>query len=112
LKKWTPHDLVGLGSVATAISTTGSVEVLVARMAPGLDDVVELEEQRLLRGEVLDHRLDDEVAVGEVVRSARWRSRGRARRRGPLRSEPCPLDLLGQRLLEPGDGGVGGLLLA
>ena len=66
LKKWTPHTRSGR-SVWTASSTTGSVEVLVARMASGLHDLLELGEQRLLDGEVLDDRLDDQVAVDEVA---------------------------------------------
>ena len=72
LKKWTPHTRSGR-SVSTAISITGSVEVLVARMAPSLHHVVELGEELLLDGEVLDHRLDHQVAVGEVVQLWRWR---------------------------------------
>ena len=66
LKKWTPQTRSGR-LVSIAISTTGRVEVLVARMASASADVVELAEQLLLDGEVLDDRLDDEVAVGEVV---------------------------------------------
>jgi hypothetical protein len=51
--------------VTIASSTTGSVEVLVARMPLGLHDLLELGEQRLLDGEVLDDRLDHQVAVGD-----------------------------------------------
>ena len=72
LKKWMPHTRSGRW-VAIAISTTGSVEVLVARMPLGLDDLLELGEQRALDGEVLDDALDDEVAVGEMARGDRWR---------------------------------------
>ena len=53
--------------VAIASSTTGSVDVFVARIAVGLDDLLELGEQRPLDREVLDDALDDEVAVGEVA---------------------------------------------
>ena len=42
-----------------------------ARIAVGLTICVELGEQRLLDGEVLDDALDDEVAVGEVGRGGR-----------------------------------------
>ena len=56
---------------ATASSTTGRVDVLVARIASAWQQCVELGEQRLLDGEVLDDRLDDEVAVGEVAERGR-----------------------------------------
>ena len=46
---------------------TGRLLVVEARTAPGFDDLVERGEQRLLDREVLDHRLDDEVAVRELV---------------------------------------------
>ena len=52
--------------VATAISVTGSDEVLVASTASGGDHGVDLAEQLLLEVEVLGHRLDHELAVGEV----------------------------------------------
>ena len=42
-------------------------------MPVGLDDLLELGEQLLLDGEVLDDALDHEVAVGEVGRGGRWR---------------------------------------
>ena len=45
LKKWTPQTSSGR-PVAMAISTTGRVEVLVARIVPRLADAVELGEER------------------------------------------------------------------
>ena len=72
LKKWTPQTLSGR-PVSMAISMTGSVEVLVARIVDVLADPVELVEERLLRVEVLDDRLEHEVAVGQRVEVARWR---------------------------------------
>ncbi len=64
LKKWMPTTCSGR-PVAIASSTTGRVEVLVARMPPRLHDAVELLEQLLLHGEVLHHRLEHQVAVGQ-----------------------------------------------
>ena len=110
LKKWTPTTLSGR-SVATAISTTGRVEVLVARMAPGLHDAVELGEQGGLDREVLDHGLDDQVAVGQVadlVGGGDPSDDGVA----VLLAQAALVDLLGQALLHPGLHGVGGVLLA
>ena len=76
-----------------------------------LDGVVEFEEQRLLRGEVLDHRLDDEVAVREVcdpLGAAYPTEHGVA----VLFAQPTLVDLALQGLLEPGDRGVSGRLVA
>jgi hypothetical protein len=50
------------------------VEVLEARMAPGLIDRVELLEHRLLDAHLLEHGLDDEVGVGRCRRSRAWSS--------------------------------------
>jgi hypothetical protein len=100
-----------LGAVSIAISITGSVDVLVARMRPGLDGSSSSSEQRLLRGEVLDDRLDDEVAVGEVcdpLGAAHPTEHGVA----VLFAQPTLVDLALQGLLEPGDRGVGGRLVA
>ena len=88
LKKWTPHTRSGR-SVTTASSTTGSVEVLVARMASVRHDVVELGEEVLLDVEVLDHRLEHQVAVGEGVQVVGGADPGRP----PWRPRPrraCP----------------------
>ena len=41
--------------------------MVVASTAPGLQDLVEGGEQRLLDRQLLDDGLDDEVAVGQVV---------------------------------------------
>ncbi len=53
--------------VATAISVTGSEEVFVARIASSATIASSLREDLLLEVEVLGHRLDDELAVLEVV---------------------------------------------
>ena len=66
LKKWMPHTRSGR-PVAMAISTTGRVEVLVARIVLGLADAVELGEEVLLHRQVLDHRLDDQVDVDQLA---------------------------------------------
>ena len=71
LKKWTPHTRSGR-SVTIASSTTGSVDVLVARMASSLHREVELAEQLLLHVEVLDDRLEHEVAVGQRRAGRAW----------------------------------------
>ena len=55
-----------------ASSTTGSVEVLVAMIVSWPTTRVDLGEQRLLHGQVLDDGLDHEVAVGQVGRGRPW----------------------------------------
>ena len=50
------------------MSETERADVFVARTASGPRDPVELGEQLALRLELLDDRLDDEIAVGEVGR--------------------------------------------
>jgi hypothetical protein len=60
-----PHTRSGR-SVAIASSTIGSVEVLVARMPSGLTICSSSANRVGLHGEVLDHALDHEVAVGEA----------------------------------------------
>ena len=52
---------------------TESVEVLVAMIASGFDDRVEVAKDGALHFEVLDDRLDHEVAVGEVAQFGRRR---------------------------------------
>ena len=72
-------------------------------------DAVELGEQVLLGGEVLDDRLEHEVALGELAEvgdSSDPCEHGVA----VGRLELAPLHLLGERLLEPGDHRVGGAL--
>ena len=66
LKKWMPHTWSGR-CVAIASSTTGRVDVLVARMPVGLTICSSSANSSFLIGEVLDHALDDEVAVGELA---------------------------------------------
>ncbi len=60
-KKCIPMTLSGR-EVTAAISLMSSAEVFEARIAPGLADLVELAEDRLLQLHVLEHRLDDDVA--------------------------------------------------
>ena len=62
LKKCVPITLSGR-LVAEAISSTSSVEVLVASTASGLAMRVELGEDLLLDRHLLEHRLDDDVGV-------------------------------------------------
>jgi hypothetical protein len=64
LKKWMPQTCAGR-AVANARSITGSVDVLVARIADGLRRLVECAEQIDLHVELLDHGLDDQIAVDE-----------------------------------------------
>ena len=59
--------------VADAISSMFRYEVLEARIAPWLDDLVELGEDLLLDPHVLEHRLDDQVAVGQRLQVERRR---------------------------------------
>ena len=65
LKKCMPTTRSG-ERVADAISVTESADVFVASTASGLQIALELGEELLLRRELLDDRLDHEVAVGEV----------------------------------------------
>ena len=60
-------------AVAAAISSTSSVEVFVASKASGLADRVELGEQLLLDRHLLEHRLDDEVRIGDGAEVGRRR---------------------------------------
>ena len=66
LKKWIPHTRSGR-PVSIAISTTGSVDVLVARIATSLQMRSSSAEEVLLRGEILDDRLDHELALGKLA---------------------------------------------
>ena len=75
-----------------------------------LDGEVEPAEQLLLDVEVLDDRLEDEIAVGQRVQVVRGRD-PREDLVALALVELAPLDLLVERLAEPGDHGIGGLLL-
>ena len=100
LKKWTPMTRPGW-ALAVEISVTESDEVLVARIAVGRDDAVELAEDRLLDLERLHDGLDHEVGVGEVLHRGgerdpaeqlgllRPRSSCRASPRGPVECSRC-----------------------
>ena len=72
LKKCTPMTRPGL-ELAVEISVTDRHEVLVARIASGADDRVELAEDRLLGLQRLDDGLDHEVGGGEVLERGRER---------------------------------------
>ena len=72
-------------------------------------DAVELGEEVLLRGEVLDDRLDHEVALAQLAEVGD-RAHPAEHRVALVGVELAPVDLLGQRLLEPRDHRVGGAL--
>ena len=72
LKKWTPHTLSGR-PVSMASSITGQRRGVGGQDGAVLADAVELVEQVLLGGQVLDDRLDDEVAVGQLAEVGRGR---------------------------------------
>ena len=110
LKKWMPHDLLG------PLGGHGHLDHRQGGRVGGedglrLEDVVEPREQLLLHGEVLDHGLEHEVAVGEGVEVVGGADPRRDLLGGGL-LELAPLDLLGERLLERGHHRVGRLLLA
>ena len=92
-----------------AISTTGSVDVFVARIAPSLQMRSSSVKRCFLVGEVLDDRLDHEVAFGELAEVGHGLHA--TEHRGALFvGELAPLHLFGERLLEAGDHRVGGRL--
>ena len=64
LKKCMPTTRSGV-ETAPAISVTDSADVFVASTASAPADLLERGEQLLLRRELLDDRLDHDVAVGE-----------------------------------------------
>ena len=99
LKKWMPHTRSGR-LVATASSTTGSVEVLVARMASGLTICSSSANRCFFDGEVLDDALDHEIAVGEVAEVVGGGDPREDRVALGLGVELAALDLLGERLGE------------
>ena len=80
LKKWTPQTLSGR-PVTIAISTTGRVEVLVARIVCSGQIRSRSVKRCFFVGEVLDDRLEHEVALGELARDRRPRAPGRGPRR-------------------------------
>jgi hypothetical protein len=73
--------------------------VLVARIVLRRDDVRELEEQLALDLEVLEHGLDDQIAVARAVEGRRGGD-PRARRLRTRRRHQLALDRLGQRGLD------------
>ena len=86
LKKWMPMTCSGR-LVAMPSFMIGIELVLLARIACRVgDDLVERAEHVDLRRLVLDHRLDDELAVGELAEVGGERGRGRAPRRARPRS--------------------------
>ena len=69
-------------------------------------DLVEVREQRLLDGEILDDRLDDQLDVGQVVESGRAGDPGRGRRRDRTRSSlPRCTAFSSERVIAAGDLG-------
>ena len=74
-----------------AIAVTESVDVLVWKSVSGRHTVVELAERRRLEPEVLEHRLDDDVAAREVAERRRP-GQARERRVARLGLEPALLD--------------------
>ena len=63
LKKWSPSTRAGW-AVARAIASTERALVLVARMASAHVAGIERAQDRALRGQVLEHGLDDQARVG------------------------------------------------
>ena len=95
--------------VAAAISSTSSVEVLVAMMAPDLAILSSFCEHLLLQRHVLEHRLDDEVGLAEVLQLQRRGELGEAV--GGLRLGDAPALGVGrQRVLDAVDAAVERLL--
>ena len=94
LKKWTPHTRSGR-EVSMASSITEQRRGVGGEDGVGVDGAVELVEERPLHVEVLDHRLDHEVAVGEVGEPGRRRNAGPKGVGVRLRAL-APLHLLGQ----------------
>ncbi len=72
LKKCSPTTSAGR-SVAIAHSITGRLDVVVASTTPGLQISSRVAKSAFLTRQLLDHRLDDEVDVGEVVERASTR---------------------------------------
>ena len=66
LKKCVPMTASGR-DVAAAISSTSSVEVLVAMMAPGLQISSSLPKISFFSVHILEHRLDHHVGVRQIV---------------------------------------------
>ena len=73
-------DIAAAAWSTAAIWSTSSVEVLVARMAPGLATASSLANTSFFSGHVLEHRLDDEVGVGEGLELETRREMGDAAR--------------------------------
>ena len=105
LKKWMPHTLSGR-PVSIAISTTGSVDVLVARIAWSGQMRSSSVKRCFLaaRSSTIDSM--HEIALGELAQIGDGADAAE-HRVALVRLELAPVDLLGQRLLEPGDHRVG-----
>ena len=101
LKKCMPTTRSG-EDTAAAISVTESADVFVARMTSGRIDALELGEERELRVEILDDRLDHEVTVGERGELDRQRQpfeRGPVVTRGQLPFVDLPLQVVRDPIL-------------
>ena len=99
LKKCMPTTRSGV-CVASAICVTESAEVLVARIAGGGSEAVELAEQLALDLEILEGRLDHELAAREVGELGRQRQ---AAERGVLLvlGQPPLLDAAAEVVVDP-----------
>ena len=99
LKKCIPTTRSGR-AVAFATSVTESAEVFVASTASSDDHAVEHAEELLLGVELLDDRLDHEVAAGEVVELGRRRQPGE-RGVALLGGQPALLDAAAEVVGDP-----------
>ena len=66
LKKCVPMTNAGR-EVTEAISSISSVEVLLARIAPGLQDAIEFFEDFFFEGHAFEDGFDDEIGFAEIV---------------------------------------------
>ena len=105
LKKWMPQTCSGR-FVAIASSTTGSVEVFVARIASGCTIWSSWAKSVLLDRHVLHDALDHEVAVASALRSSVTVIRPRIAWRSSSVSL-LPGDLLGEPGVDAGEHRVG-----
>ena len=110
LKKWMPQTSSGR-PVSIAISTTGSVDVFVARIAPSFTMRSSSLKRCFLiaRSSTIDSSTRSQSASSPRSLTARDPAEDRVAVGG---LELAPVDLLGERLLEPGDHRVGGALRA
>ncbi len=106
LKKWMPHDQLGPARWPWPARPPAAWRCWWRGCRPSFTMPSSSCEERLLHVEVLDHRLEHEVAVGEGLQVVGGADAGGDLLGGGL-LELAPLDLLGQRLLQRGEHGVG-----